>query len=136
MIVKMGSKGWVKCYWCELKIHNGYIVKWNGEPLCGPCNDKMRSDHGPRRPTAICHKANVIRMVIGMALPRNIDETIIRHIAAFLEDVYRPGAGSRQTPPSHRPPQWRGADRRLGILARRAATGGRGQVTEATWHPV
>ena len=94
----MGSTGWVRCYWCEQWVYNAYIVDGIDNPLCDPCMDGLMDGiiDEPRRPNAICHRTNAIKLLLRWQVP----DVVWRHIASFLEDRYRPGAGSRSTPAS------------------------------------
>ena len=99
----MGSTGLVNCYWCLKEVFNAYIPDGIGFPLCGPCIDKLLDDDGgqtPERPSAICHRSNALKIVLGRAVPH----VEMRRIASFLEEWHRPGAGSRRTPVP--PPYW------------------------------
>ena len=109
----MGPFNWELCYWCEVVVYNAPIVVWIGEPLCEQCLYKMMKDREAWRPNAICHKANVLRIAMA-PLPAHIDGPIIRHIASFLEDAYRPGFGSRCSgPPRPSPPRRQGPGSRI-----------------------
>ena len=102
-LVAMGSTGLVNCYWCLKEVFNAYIPDGIGVPLCGTCIDKLLDDDGgqtPERPSAICHRSNALKIVLGRAVP-HVDW---RRIASFLEEWHRPGAGSRRTPVP--PPYW------------------------------
>ena len=91
----MGSTGWVRCYWCEQWWLNAYIPDWIGGPLCGPCMDRSIDPGRPWAPSALDHRVNVLWHVIPSL--RDLELEILRLIASFLEDPWRPGAGSRWT---------------------------------------
>ena len=100
-LVAMEATGYFVCYWCQKNIDNRanipLVVFHLGFPLCDECFDELVDDPGgqtPRRPSAICHRSNALRMVM-RRVNLHVDW---RHVASFLENWHRPGAGSRRTP--------------------------------------
>ena len=100
-----GTKFWTggrrECDWCEGWVWDHYIIDWVGEPLCDPCFDRHYDgvdDGEPPRPNAVDHRANTLLVLLPPLHACGFEVT--RHVASFLEDRYRPGAGSRWTPVS------------------------------------
>ena len=89
----MGSREWVRCDWCSRWAWDPYIIdEGGGISLCDSCWDRLFDGvvDGPPPPTAVCHRANAIRMLLPQLA------TVARHIASFLdlEDWNWPGRGS------------------------------------------
>ena len=97
ILLTMGSAGWVRCYWCEQWVNNPYIGDDIAQPLCDDCYDHHwdHEDGEPRRPNAIRHRTNVMKLLFRRW---QHDDAVLRHIASFLEGRYKPGAGSRRHP--------------------------------------
>ena len=95
-LLSMGSFGdWVQCYWCDVTTWDPYIIDGIDRPLCQDCEDWLECYGIPRSPTAMDHRANVLRAIL---LPLHGMEEVAYCIAKFLEDPIRPGMGSRDTP--------------------------------------
>ena len=90
--------GWVRCYWCELwiKDFSNCGSPCCAEPKCHDCFDQWITHNGePMRPNAICHRTNVLELLLRQRLQC---DSVLRHIASFLEGWEKPGAGSRRHP--------------------------------------
>ena len=96
----MGSLGWTQCFWCEAWTLDPYIIDWIGKVLCDRCFDNHTdcvNDGYPPNPNAVDHRANALFVVLPPL--RDCGWEVTRNVASFLESPWRPGAGSRQTPP-------------------------------------
>ena len=92
----MGSLDWCECLWCQHWIWNGYIIDGMDGPLCLSCQVRLEDFGEPKRPNAICHRANSIKLTVPIL--QQFPDPLVRNIASYLESVDRAGRGSRRTP--------------------------------------